>query len=56
MCTVYVLYGDRACTIEFEARAFQGQHDPEPVLMHYKGVSSLHAYVLLVYPSYRHEV
>jgi hypothetical protein len=39
---MYVLrdaHGNRACTIEFEARAFQGPHDPEPVLMHYKGVS-----------------
>jgi hypothetical protein len=27
----------RACTIEFDAYAFQGPHDPEPVLKHYKG-------------------
>lgn len=27
----------RSCTIEFEARAFQGPHDEEPVLMRYKG-------------------
>ncbi|CAM9704581.1 unnamed protein product, partial [Chrysoparadoxa australica] len=27
----------RACTIEFEARAFQGPDDPVPLLKHYKG-------------------
>ncbi|KAG5184377.1 hypothetical protein JKP88DRAFT_277156 [Tribonema minus] len=27
----------RACAIAFEARAFQGPRDPEPVLMRYKG-------------------
>lgn len=27
----------QSCTIEFEARAFQGPHDEEPVLVKYKG-------------------
>jgi hypothetical protein len=27
----------QSCTIEFEARAFQGPNDEEPVLMRYKG-------------------
>lgn len=27
----------QSCTIEFEARAFQGPHDEKPVLMRYKG-------------------
>jgi hypothetical protein len=27
----------QSCTIEFEARAFQGPYDEEPVLMRYKG-------------------
>ena len=27
----------RACTIEFDAYAFQGPYDPEPLLKHYRG-------------------